>query len=371
MAFIGVYIIPFLVVLTVLVFIHELGHYLVARYNGVFVEVFSIGFGPELFGWTDRHQTRWKFCLIPLGGYVRMFGDADASSRPDLEVLDGATEEQRGRSLHSKTVWQRIAVSLAGPLANFLFALVGLTLLFSLKGFPEYPAQIGSLMPGYLAEKVGLQVGDEVVSIDASPVTDFQSLRKVILANPGKSLTFHIRRHAGDAVKELDLQILPEVDETSGRAKPIGIAPAIKFVSQTPVQAFANGATFIMTTCMDLLRIIGRLIIGDKEASQHLGGIISIGNAAGEHARGGVWPLLFMMISLSINLGMINLLPIPVLDGGSVFLCLVEAIRGKPVGEKALEYIFLVGFVIVMGLMVFSMWNDLVRFKVIGWLFGK
>lgn len=371
MEFVGGYVIPFLVVLTVLVFVHELGHYLMARYNGVFVEVFSIGFGPELFGWTDRSQTRWKFCLIPLGGYVRMFGDADASSRPDMEALEKATPEQLARSLHSKSVWQRMSVYLAGPLANFVFALLGLILLFIVKGYPTYPAQIGGVLPGYMAEKIGFQTGDEIVSIDSEPVKDFQHLRKIIQASHGKALTVLVRRSVEEETKELTLSLAPEVDEKSGRVKPIGISPVLKFENQNFLQALGNGVYFIVSVCGDLLRIIGRLIIGDKEASQYLGGIISIGNAAGEHAKGGIWALLFMMITLSINLGMINLLPIPVLDGGSVFLAIIEGVRGKPLSDKALEYTFLTGFIVVMGLMIFSIWNDLVRFKIVGWLLGK
>jgi len=377
MDFLIEYLVPFLVVLTVLVFVHELGHYLVARYNGVRIEVFSIGFGPELFGWTDSVQTRWKFSIIPLGGYVRMFGDADASSRPDHTALKEASADMRQQSLHSKTPWQRIAISVAGPVANFLFAFVVLSLLFVIKGQPFYPATIGGLAPGLLAEKAGLKVGDKILSVNQEEVRDFRHLRTIIHSHGGKELVFEVERQLPEtgqpeniSSQVVAVKLTPEMEK--GVVKPLGIRPGgvPEFVSLTPLSAFSESAVFIFSICKALIHAVGQLITG-QGSSDDFGGILSIGSMAGNSAKGGLSALFLFMALLSVNLGMINLFPVPMLDGGHIFLYLIEIMRGKPVSEKAQEYAFILGFILVMGLMLFSTWNDLVRFKVISWLLGK
>lgn len=377
MEFLIEYLVPFLVVLTVLVFVHELGHYLVARYNGVRIEVFSIGFGPELFGWTDSVQTRWKFSLIPLGGYVRMFGDADASSRPDHATLKEAPEEMRQQSLHSKTPWQRIAISAAGPFANFLFAFIVLSFLFILKGQPIYPAKIGSLAPGLLADKAGLKIGDKILGVNQEKIRDFRQLRDLIRSHGGKELVFEVERSLSEsepsktsASQIVTIKLTPEIE--NGIVKPLGIRPGgtPDFVPLAPLSAFSESAVFIFSICTALTHAVGQLIMG-QGSTDDFGGILSIGNMAGHSAKGGVSALFLFMALLSVNLGMINLFPVPMLDGGHILFYVIEAIRGKPMIEKAQEYAFILGFILVMGLMLFSTWNDLVRFKVISWLLGK
>jgi regulator of sigma E protease len=375
MSFLIEYLIPFLVVLTVLVFVHELGHYLVARYNGVRIEVFSIGFGPELFGWTDRVQTRWKFSVIPLGGYVRMYGDADASSRPDHEALKKAPDELRQQSLHSKTPWQRIAISAAGPLANFLFSFIVLSLLFIIKGQPIYPAKVGSVVPGLVAEKAGLQINDKILEVNHESIRDFTHLRDIIRSHGGKELVFQVERQQEvDQKKSATTQIMtitltPEMQD--GTVKPLGIRPGMPdFVQQSPLAAFSESIVFIYHVCSSLTQAVGQLVVG-KGSTDDFGGILSIGSMAGNSAKGGISALFLFMALLSVNLGMINLFPVPMLDGGHILFYVIEIVRGKPVGEKSQEYAFIIGFVLVMGLMLFSTWNDLVRFKVISWLLGK
>jgi regulator of sigma E protease len=354
------YAIPFLIVLTILVFVHELGHFLVARYNKVKIEVFSIGFGPELFGWNDSSGTRWKFSIIPLGGYVRMFGDADASSRPDTESIEQMSAEEKALTLQSKPVSQRLAISAAGPAANFLFAIVVLAGLFMFKGEPFISASVGGIAPGKIAEKSGLKVGDKILSVNDEVPKDFYELRHLINKNQGQEINVKFQRDSEE--KAIHLKLV-EID-AQGHEKPvsvIGIAPPLPTYNKVnPVQALTHAVENTWVICANALTGIGQMIIG-KRSSDELGGILSIGDMAGKSAKGGVATLLFFMAFLSINLGLINLFPIPVLDGGHLLLDGIEGIRGKPVSEKAKNYAFMAGLAIVLSVMLMSTWNDIVR----------
>lgn len=354
------HIIPFLIVLTLLVFVHELGHYLVARYNKVKIEVFSIGFGPELFGWYDSAGTRWKFSMIPLGGYVRMFGDADASSRPDTEALKEMDAENKAFSLHGKSVGQRMAVSAAGPLANFFFAIVIFAGLFAVKGEPITPTTIGAVAPGKLAEKVGLKVGDKIINFNDGTPKDFFDLRSLIIASKGKEVDVRFDREGVEQTIHIKMV---DVDD-KGVEKPIsaiGIGPALpEWHKINPAQAAVLSVQKTWNICADALTGIGQMIVGQR-SSDELGGILSIGHMAGESAKGGIAALLVFMAFLSINLGLINLFPIPVLDGGHLFFYAIEGIRGKPVPEKIQEYAFMAGLAFVGSIMLLSTWNDIVR----------
>jgi regulator of sigma E protease len=354
------HVIPFLIVLTILVFVHELGHYLVARYNKVKIEVFSIGFGPELFGWHDKAGTRWKFSMIPLGGYVRMYGDADASSRPDTESLKQMDEEEKSMSLHSKRVGQRMAVSAAGPFANFLFAIVVFAGLFMVKGEPITPATVGAVSPGKIAEKAGLKEGDKIISLNGVPVSNFHELRNLIISNKGKDVDLRFARAAVEQTVHLKMV---EVDPM-GLEKPVGvmgIGPSLpEYHNVNPLQAVTHAVGTTWRISVDTLTGLGQIIVG-KRSSEELGGILSIGDMASKSAKGGFAALLVFMAMLSINLGLINLLPIPVLDGGHLLFCGIEGIRGKPVPEKIQEYAFMAGLAIVVSVMLMSTWNDVVR----------
>lgn len=354
------YAVPFLIVLTILVFVHELGHYLVARYNKVKIEVFSIGFGPELFGWHDKAGTRWKLSMIPLGGYVRMYGDADASSRPDTDSLKKMSVEEKSESLHSKPVSQRMAVSAAGPFANFLFAIIILSGLFMIKGEPFMPASVGGVVPGKIAEKAGLREGDQIISLNSVAAKDFHHLRDLIISNKGQEVEVHFIR---DGVQQTTHVKMVETDAT-GQEKPVGvmgIAPPLpEYLKVNPFQAVTHAIEKTWMTGVDALTGIGQMITG-KRSSEELGGILSIGDMAGKSAKGGVAALFFFMAFLSINLGLINLLPIPVLDGGHLLFYAIEGIRGKPVPEKIQEYAFMAGLALVLGIMLMSTWNDVVR----------
>ena len=316
-------VIPFLIVLTIIVFFHELGHYLVARYNGVKVEVFSIGFGPEIFGWTDRAETRWKISLIPLGGYVRMFGDADASSRPEEDVLNKLSESEKTKSLHGKSVGQRIAVSAAGPAANFLLSLVILGFIFAIVGKPVLPAKVGALQEGAVAIKAGLKVGDEILEVNQKKITTFEELKQVVSSNRSAELDLLIKRPVNaDSFESIRLKITPESVQEKGQTKPIGrlgIFPAEGYyVSQNPFQAVASAAISIKDACRNTLVSIWQMIMRTR-STEELGGILAIGDMARQHAQGGIAALFFFVAMLSVNIGLVNLFPIPMLDGGHLF----------------------------------------------------
>ena len=358
------YLIPFIVILTILVFVHEMGHFLVARRNGVKVAVFSIGFGPEIFGWTDKHETRWRFSLTPLGGYVKMLGDADVSSgRADASV-DTLSEKEKQQTLHSKTPWQRVAVAVAGPAANYVFAIIVFSFLFIFKGVPTLPATVGKAEPGMIACEAGILAGDKIAKINGADVKDFDQLRHLIRENVGKDITVIINRQDEALTKNLSLyQLDPATGEKTPVAK-LGIAPGEpSYEPQNPLSAVIHAFSFTWNLSVDTLKALGSLVMGQK-GSGELGGILSIGDMAAQSTKSGMATVLWFMAILSINLGLINLLPIPVLDGGHIVLCTIEGIRGKAIGQKMQEYIFLAGFIVVGGTMVFATWNDLMRYKV-------
>src|SRR5579864_2247029 len=365
------YIVPFLIVLTVLVFVHELGHYLVARWCKVRIEVFSIGFGPEIFGWHDRAGTRWKFSVIPLGGYVKMFGDADPASMPTTDLAT-MTPEERAVSFHHKRLTQRIAVVSAGPIANFVFAILVMGALYATVGQPFTPAQVGQVQPGSAAEAGGIKAGDVFLAIDGRKVESFEDVQTLVHLNVGMPMTLLMKR----GQEELTLVITPRVSAVTdrlGNVHRLGLlgveVSGVTFVKRDPLTAIwrAGGETMNITT--GTLQAVWQMVIGARGADD-LGGPLRIAQMSGEVAKGGIVPLISLMALLSVNLGLINLFPIPVLDGGHLLFYAAEAIRGKPLGPKAQEYGFRFGLALVMMLRVFATWNDLVGLKVVEMLRG-
>ena len=366
------YIVPFLVVITVLVFVHELGHYLVARWNGVRVEVFSIGFGPELFGWTDKVGTRWKFSLIPLGGYVRMLGDQDESSRPG-ETFEALSAEERNASLHAKTPWQKIAVSIAGPAANYIFAILVLCVLYATAGQKYLSTEISSVVQDGAAQKAGLQAGDRIVRVDHTPVKTFTDVQTIIRDHPGLPMEIEFIRQE----QNLSLVITPDVQELKdglGRVKKIGALG----IARSGVEAFeklsfgeAVHASFkdTWTLTVGMLEGIWQIVIRER-STEELGGPLRIAKIAGDVAQSGIVNLIWLMALLSINLGLINLFPIPMLDGGHVVFYFAEAIRGKPLSAKVVDFAYRFGLAFIVGLMLLSFWNDLLHLGVVKWVVG-
>jgi regulator of sigma E protease len=366
------YIVPFLLILTVLVFVHEFGHYLIARWNGVRVEVFSIGFGSELFGWWDSAGTRWKFSTIPLGGYVKMFGDSDASSGLPVAGLARLAEAERDVSFHYKRLGQRAAIVAAGPAANFVFAILVLAVLFMTLGQPFTPAEVGQVQPGSAAERGGIRPGDVMLSIDGRSVARFEDVQQAVRLNPGVPMDIVVRRDG----QEIELHITPSKTELTDRfgnhyeVGLLGVARGgIEYVKRDPVTAFLQAGTETWDLSVATLKAMWQIVIGTR-AMDELGGPLRIAQMSGEVAQGGMVAVLWFMAVLSINLGLINLFPVPVLDGGHLLFYAAEAVRGKPLGQRAQEYGFRIGLALVLTLMVFATWNDLVHLRIVEFVKG-
>jgi regulator of sigma E protease len=362
----------FLVVLTILVFFHELGHYLLARRNGVRVEVFSIGFGRELIGWYDRAGTRWKFSIIPLGGYVKMFGDSDVSSGLPAAGLSQLAAADREVSFHYKRLSQRAAIVAGGPIANFVFAIVVFAALFMTYGQPFTPAEVGQVQAGSAAEKGGIKPGDVIVSIDGRAIERFEDVQAAVHLNAGVPMEIVIRRDG----KLLTLNVTPSQTDVSDRFGNhyrqglLGIGrSSIEYVRRDPASAVVQAVSETWGMSTATLQAMWQMIIGLRTTDE-LGGPLRIAQISGEYAQGGVMPLLSLMAVLSINLGLINLFPVPVLDGGHLLFYAAEAVRGKPLGPRAQEYGFRIGLALVLTLMVFATWNDLVHLGIVEFVKG-
>src|SRR6185437_6477362 len=355
----------------ILVFVHELGHYLVARRNGVRIEIFSIGFGPELFGWNDRTGTRWKFSAVPLGGYVKMFGDADPASMPG-EGLATMSAEDRAHSFHHKRLPQRAAVVAAGPIANFILAILLLSVIFVVKGQQFTPAEIGMVVPDSAAAAAGIKSGDVIVAIDGRNVERFETVQQIIQLNTGTPLRMVIRRDGSDLTLRVTPKVVTETDRfgVTHQVTRLGVARnRVEYVKRDPASAvwYAGAETWNITA--GTLKAVWQMIIGLR-SSDEISGPIGIGRMAGEVAQGGIIAMLGFAAVLSVNLGLINLFPIPVLDGGHLLFYAAEAIRGRPLGQRAQEYGFRLGLALVLTLMVFATWNDLVRLRIVEFIKG-
>ena len=365
------YIVPFLVVLTILVFVHELGHYLVARRNGVRVEVFSIGFGPELFGWNDRSGTRWKLSAIPLGGYVKMFGDAGAASMPGAD-LDSLTPAERAVSFHHKRLFQRAAVVAAGPVANFVFAVVLLAALFATVGEQFTPPRVGQVQAGTAAAAAGIKPGDVFLAVNGSPITRFEDVKRAVELNTGTPMVLVLRRGS----QEITLQATPKITvfkDRFGNEHKLGLlgieSKGVDYIRRNPAQAVWRAVAETGNLTTGTLQAVWQMVIGARPADE-IGGPLRIAQMSGEVAQNGIVAALWFMAVLSVNLGLINLFPIPVLDGGHLLFYAAEAIRGRPLGQRAQEYGFRVGFALVLTLMVFATWNDLIHLHIVAFLKG-
>lgn len=356
---------PFLVVLTLLVFIHELGHYLVARRAGVKIDVFSIGFGPELFGFNDCQGTRWKFSLVPLGGYVKMFGDANAASAPDVKEQKKMSPQERSWTLESKTVWQRMAVCGAGPAANMGLAFALLIIVYGFVGKPSDRPVIGDVAPQSAAVTAGLQVGDDIRFINGVPVETYKQVQKMINQSPNKPLRVTYERKG--EVSTVDVVPHAMVVTPTTTIGVLGIRPLVESIRVWQVPFVAAQSVGLMAK--DILSFLGSLVLKKADASQ-LGSVMSIAKMSKDSFENGFFSVLSFMVLLSLNLGLINLFPIPGLDGGHLFFYLIEAIRGKPVSARVQDISFKIGFGILIVVMVFTMWNDVVRFSVIKTVMG-
>ncbi|MDA1132065.1 MAG: RIP metalloprotease RseP [Proteobacteria bacterium] len=360
----------FIVVLTILVFVHELGHYAVARWRGIRVETFSVGFGPEITGWTDRAGTRWKVSWVPFGGYVKFFGDVGVASGQAEEREFTAAE--RAVSFHHKPVWSRAAVVVAGPLANFVFAVVALAALYATVGQEFSPPVLSAVEPGTAAAAAGFEAEDRLLEIDGYRVDRFEDLMLLVFANPGRELEVLVDRGG----LEMVLFVTPgirTVTDRSGNEREIGYlgvrGGTREVVRHSPPAAFwyATKQTGFITE--QTLIAVGRMITGSAPTDD-VRGPIGIAQLSGEVARFGLSSMVEFMALLSISLGLINLFPVPMLDGGHLLYYGIEVLRGRPLGPRAQEIGFRFGLALVLSLMVFATWNDVVQLHLVERLRG-
>jgi regulator of sigma E protease len=361
------YIIPFLFVLSLVVFFHELGHFLVARWCGVRVLVFSIGFGPEIVGFNDRHGTRWKISSIPLGGFVKFFGDENAASVPDSARLAVMDADERAHSFMFQPVAKRAAIVVAGPLANFLLAIVIFAGVFMLYGKQTMSARVDSVQADSAAAEAGFKAGDLVVAINGRPIENFTEMQRIVGANAGEPLAITVDREGNQLVLKAT-PALKEVKDNFGNVQRVGIlgisrsmAPEdLKLHPVAPPQAVVLAVQETWSVIERTLGYIGGVIAG-REAANQLGGPIRIAQMSGQVASFGFVPLIQLAAVLSVSIGLLNLFPIPLLDGGHLLFYLIEGVRGRPLSERAQEMGFRIGLAIVLMLMIFATFNDIVH----------
>jgi len=355
----------FLFVITVVVFFHEMGHFLVARAFGAKVDTFSVGFGKEIVGRTDRSGTRWKISWLPIGGYVKFAGDADAASRPDLEAAKAMTAAEREGILMFRPLYQRALVAASGPLANFVLAIVMLTGILMYNGRIEIAPIVGDVGKGMPAAMAGIKTGDRVTRIDQTPITDFQQLPEIISVSNGSTpLAVGISRAGHDMtiwVTPKRIKVRDILGNPTSQVA-IGISPQSPGIRRpySPVGAFAAACDETGVIMKTTVLTIARMVAGQGGADQ-LSGPVGIAKVTHQVAEVGFLPLLNLVAILSVSIGLANLFPIPLLDGGHLLYYACEAVLGRPLGERAQDVGFRLGLVLVLGLMLLTTWNDLVR----------
>jgi regulator of sigma E protease len=361
------YLVPFLFVLSLVVFFHELGHFLVARWCGVKILAFSIGFGPELLGFYDRYGTRWRIAAIPLGGYVRFLGDENAASVPDRSHLSGMDTSERKQSLVFQPVLKRAAIVAAGPFANFLLAVVIFAGIFMIYGTQTMSARVDAVQPGSPAAAAGFKPGDLVVAIDGQKINDFADMQRIVADSAGKTLDIAVKRGAS----QVELKATPQLQQNKdvfGNVERIGLlgikrSPTpgeLKYQPVSPPRAVWMAIHETWDVVDQTLSYVGGVIAGHKSANQ-LSGPIGIARIVGQAATISFGFFLQIAGVISVSIGLINLFPIPMLDGGHLLFYLIEALRGRPLSEKAQEVGFRIGFAIVVMLMIFATFNDIVH----------
>jgi regulator of sigma E protease len=358
----------FLFVLTIVVFFHELGHFLVARWCGVAVKTFSIGFGPEIAGLTDRHGTRWKLSWIPLGGYVKFIDDENAASAGQ-KALEELTPEERKQSFQAKSLGQRAAIVAAGPIANFILAILIFTAVFTVFGERITAAKVDIVNPGSAAERAGFLPGDRVISIDGQKITSFSEMQRIVGMSPDQPLHFVVERDG----KTLEITATPErkeITDNFGNVIRLGLLGIQRSASAGDWTLKRHDpATAVIMAVNEVRFVIERTfaylydVIAGRESADQLGGPLRIAELSGQVASLGIGPLLSFAAYISVSIGLLNLFPIPMLDGGHLLFYLIEAIRGRPLSEATQEIGFRIGLAFVLMLMIFATWNDLIHMK--------
>lgn len=361
------YIVPFLFVLTVVVFFHELGHFLMARLCGIKVLVFSIGFGPEIAGFNDRYGTRWKISAIPLGGYVKFYGDDNAASVPDQAAAAAMTEAERKDSFIFQPVASRAAVVAAGPIANFVLAIAIFAAIFMTVGKQTTSARVDTVQPGSAAQSAGFKPGDLVVAINGEKIKSFSDMQRIVSISAGETLSIEVDR-GGAQINLKAAPQLKEIKDNFGNLHRLGVlgisrsmSPGdIKTEKAGPLRAIVMGAQETWFVVDRTLAYISGVFVG-REAADQLGGPIRIAQVSGQVATAGFTALIHLTAVLSVSIGLLNLFPIPLLDGGHLLFYAIETIRGRPLSERAQELGFRIGLAIVVMLMIFATFNDILR----------
>ena len=359
-------IVAFLFVLSLVVFIHELGHYLVGRWCGIGATAFSVGFGPEIIGLTDRHGTRWKLSAIPLGGYVRFVGDMNAASAGDVKQADAElSAEERARAFHNKSVLKRALTVFAGPFANYVLAIAIFTVILMLSGRTFVEPLVGEVREGSAAAEAGILAGDVFVALDGRPVESFTDMQRYIAPRAQLPVIATVRRDG----QEFTVQITPErleIEDRFGNKIEQGIIGVVNDVEAAQrVQVSYGPLSAVVEAHKETGYIISRTVgyisgvIAGRESPDQIGGPIRVAQVSGQVATLGFFALLNLAAILSVSIGLLNLLPIPVLDGGHLVFYSIEALRGRPLSLRSQEVGYRIGFGLLIALMVFATWNDL------------
>jgi regulator of sigma E protease len=365
----GFYALAFFTAIIIIVFVHEFGHFIIGRWCGVKIETFSVGFGREIFGFNDRYGTRWKFCWIPMGGYVKFLGDANAASMPS------STTVLTPGSLQAAPVWKRSAIVAAGPIANFILAILIFAAAYSLVGQPISEPRVDEVTADGAAKSAGIVAGDYIRTIDGDTVHNFMDIQRAMIMQGDTPVTLGVERNK----QMLEIRLLPKVVESVdafghvNRVSLIGFRhdPAkdpVGFERLSPFASIAKGVDETLFVAKTTLRYVGKLFLG-LEKSDQVHGPIGMAQMAGQTASMGFWPFITFIALISVSIGLINLFPIPMLDGGHLVFYLIEAVFGKPVGPVAQEWSFRIGLTAMVALMLFATNNDLSPYinKVFGW----
>ena len=360
------YILPFIVLILIVVFIHEYGHYYFAKKYGVGVTDFSIGFGQEIFGWNDKSGTRWKICWIPLGGYVKFFGDRNVYSQADhKEILEKYNEEEQKKLFILKPLYQRAIIVFGGPLANFLLAIIIFFSIYTFVGKDFTPAVINEVQKDSPAMIGGLKQNDVILEIDDNKVESIMDVSKFITMSTDEVIDFKVKRSYDELILKVKPNIVPGEDNLGNKLNKriVGIKLGaynneINHVKLGPAQAMYHAAHEVYYVGISSLKYIGAMIFGKADTSQ-LGGPIRIAKISGQVAEFGVLAFISMMAYISISLGLVNLFPIPMLDGGHLMFYAFEKVLGRPLSQKTQEGFFRIGLFLLISLMFFTTFNDL------------
>lgn len=361
------YVVPFLFVLTIVVFFHELGHFLMARLCGIKVLVFSVGFGPEIAGFNDRYGTRWKLSAVPLGGYVKFYGDDNAASVPDQAAAASMSDTDRKDSFMFQPVRSRAAVVAAGPIANFVLAIAIFAAIFMTVGKQTTSARVDTVQPASAAEVAGFKPGDLVTAINGEKIESFSDMQRIVSISAGETLSIEVDRGGAPTTLKATPQ-LKELKDNFGNVHRLGVlgisrsmSPGdIKTEKAGPLRAVVMGAQETWFVVDRTLAYIGGVFVG-REAADQLGGPIRIAQVSGQVATAGFTALIHLTAVLSVSIGLLNLFPIPLLDGGHLLFYAIETIRGRPLSERAQEVGFRIGLAVVVMLMIFATFNDILR----------